>query len=209
MSHPLYQRAEFLLGAHTLAQAPPDAGAEVAFAGRSNAGKSSALNVITNIHALARVSKTPGRTQQINFFGLDEQRRLVDLPGYGYAQVPEKVKRHWQAVLAEYLETRNSLMGLMLLMDSRHPLTPLDVQMLDGCFESQLPAHILLTKSDKLSRGAALASRDQVRKALLERYGVQDLAEAKLGVQLFSSLKHIGIEEAQTQLDQWLGVREV
>lgn len=200
-----YPSIHFILGAHTLAQAPPDAGIEVAFAGRSNAGKSSALNAITGSKALARVSKTPGRTQQINFFGLDEERRLVDLPGYGYAKVPERLKLHWQRTLAAYLQDRNALRGLVLVMDIRHPLTPGDLLMLDWGYAAGMPIHILLTKADKLSRGAACASREHVAAALAQRYA-DDAEGPRPTVQLFSALKRTGIDEARACIERWLGL---
>ena len=195
--HP-YHSAHFVMGAHNLSQLPPDDGAEVAFAGRSNAGKSSAINTITNNKSLARTSKRPGRTQQINYFELDESHHLVDLPGYGYAKVPVAVKRHWQQTLSRYLQTRSNLRGLILLMDVRHPLTEYDRQMLDWAHHAAMPVHILLTKADKLKRGPASASLQQVRKALKE---IHPGATA----QLFSSLKHTGVDTAWNVLDQWLG----
>ncbi len=213
MLNPLYRRAVFTLGAPTIAYLPPDSGYEVAFAGRSNAGKSSAINSITSQKALARVSKTPGRTQHINFFELDpalgstlnQGRRLVDLPGYGYAKVAHSVKEHWQQVLAEYLNTRQSLQGLMIVMDIRHPLTQFDQHMLDACQHARLSTHILLTKADKLSKGAAGATLQQVRRTLTERYREDD---ARLPtVQLFSALHSIGIEDAHRQLDEWLHLK--
>ena len=160
----LYRSAHYTVSATQLSQLPPDSGFEVAFAGRSNAGKSSAINTITGIKALARISKTPGRTQMINFFHLDDERAMVDLPGYGYAKVPEKMKLKWQATLSKYLETRQSLRGLMLMMDIRHPLKNFDLQMLDWAKQAELPIHILLTKSDKLGRGAGGNTLQQVRK---------------------------------------------
>jgi GTP-binding protein len=196
MTNP-YQQARFLTSVPDIRHAPPDEGAEVAFAGRSNAGKSSALNVISSQKALARTSKTPGRTQQINFFALDEQRRLVDLPGYGYAKVPIAMKRRWQAALSEYLEKRTALKGLVLLMDVRHPLTDFDVQMLGWTAQARLPIHVLLTKADKLKRGAAQASLLQVRKQL-------SALHPWATVQLFSALDRQGVDEARKQLDRWL-----
>ncbi|GAB2789645.1 ribosome biogenesis GTP-binding protein YihA/YsxC [Halomonas shantousis] len=194
-----YQTARFLTSAPSLAQCPPDRGAEVAFAGRSNAGKSSAINTLTQQNALARTSKTPGRTQLINFFALgsDEQRRLVDLPGYGFAKVPEKVKLEWQRHLAEYLQRRQSLKGLVLVMDVRHPLSEFDQMMLGWADEQDMPVHILLTKADKLKQGPAKASLLKVRRQLAEW---EDL----VSVQLFSSLKRQGIDEASRRLDAWL-----
>ena len=196
MTNP-YQQAKFLTSAPDIRFAPPDEGAEVAFAGRSNAGKSSALNVISSQKSLARTSKTPGRTQQINFFALDEQRRLVDLPGYGYAKVPIRMKRQWQAALSEYLEKRTALKGLVLLMDVRHPLTDFDLEMLGWTAQAQLPIHVLLTKADKLRRGAAQASLLQVRRQL-------STLHPWATVQLFSALNRQGVDEARAQLDRWL-----
>ncbi len=192
-----YRQAEYWLSAHKISQLPEDKGFEVAFAGRSNAGKSSAINVITGQRALARTSKTPGRTQQIIFFKLDDSHCLVDLPGYGFAKVPMAVKLHWQKTLEVYLQTRRSLRGLILMMDVRHPLTPFDEQMLNWCSLSNMPVHILLTKADKLSRGKASASLQQVRQHLKNISG-------EMSVQLFSSLKRIGIEEATMRLNSWL-----
>ncbi|MFA5628226.1 MAG: ribosome biogenesis GTP-binding protein YihA/YsxC [Thiohalomonadaceae bacterium] len=190
-----YHKAMFLLGAQHLHQLPADEGVEIAFAGRSNAGKSSALNAITANKGLARTSKTPGRTQQINLFGLDETRRLVDLPGYGYAKVPLAIKDHWRKTLEQYFNTRRCLHGLILLMDVRHPLTEFDQIMLDWCRHKNRPAHILLTKADKLKRGSAAAALQQVRHFLTE----YPLAS----VQLFSAVKGQGVAEARAKLDQW------
>jgi len=192
----LYRKAHYTISATQLKELPPDRGIEVAFAGRSNAGKSSAINTITDINALARISKTPGRTQMINFFELDEDKSLVDLPGYGYAKVPEKIKIRWQQTLGKYLETRQSLTGLMLMMDIRHPMKPFDQQMLLWAKQVSLPVHILLTKSDKLKRGAAMATLHQVSSQLKK-------LETTASVQLFSSLKKTGKEEAIAQLDSW------
>ena len=192
----LYRSAHYTVSATQLSQLPPDSGFEVAFAGRSNAGKSSAINTITGIKALARISKTPGRTQMINFFHLDDERAMVDLPGYGYAKVPEKMKLKWQATLSKYLETRQSLRGLMLMMDIRHPLKNFDLQMLDWAKQAELPIHFLLTKSDKLGRGAGGNTLQQVRKELKD-------AGLDASVQLFSSLNHQGRDEAIQVLDNW------
>ncbi|WP_104203180.1 ribosome biogenesis GTP-binding protein YihA/YsxC [Billgrantia saliphila] len=194
-----YQTARFLTSAPTLAQCPPDTGAEVAFAGRSNAGKSSAINALTRQKSLARTSRTPGRTQLINFFTLgdDSGRRLVDLPGYGYAKVPEAVKLEWQQHLAEYLRKRHSLRGLVLVMDVRHPLTEFDQTLLGWADDQEMPVHILLTKADKLKSGAAKSALQQVRSRLREW---EDLVT----LQLFSSLKRQGIDEAGARLDDWL-----
>ena len=190
----------FLTSVPTPQQAPADSGVEVAFAGRSNAGKSSALNAITGRKALARTSKTPGRTQHLVFFELDEHRRLVDLPGYGYAKVPDHVKQKWGRAISDYLETRKSLQGLVLLMDIRHPLTDFDQQMLNWCQHAQMPVHILLTKADKLKRGSAKNSLLKVQKALEDYPAVT--------VQMFSALKKQGVDEARTVLTQWLTVTE-
>lgn len=195
----LFQQAHFLISAQRLAQCPADEGFEVAFAGRSNAGKSSALNALTNQKKLARTSKTPGRTQLINFFALDDQRRLVDLPGYGYASVPMAVKEQWQRELAAYLEQRASLKGMILLMDVRHPLQPFDTMMLNWASEGQMPVHILLTKADKLNNGPAKTTLLQVQKS------VSAFANP-VTVQLFSALKMTGLETLQATLANWLAI---
>ena len=195
---PLFQNATFFISAHHLRDLPPASGIEVAFAGRSNAGKSSALNTLANHNRLAFVSKQPGRTQLINFFTLGNDRHLVDLPGYGYAKVPESMRTHWQNVLARYLSERTSLGGLVLVMDSRHPLQPLDRQMLNWFCVNGKPVHVLLTKSDKLSRGEAGLTLASVRKELLAVWG------KNVSVQLFSSSKKIGVEEAEKIIGAWL-----
>ncbi|XGA79974.1 ribosome biogenesis GTP-binding protein YihA/YsxC [Halomonas sp. CH40] len=196
-----YTTARFLTSAPTLAQCPEDSGTEVAFAGRSNAGKSSAINALTQQKALARTSRTPGRTQLINYFGLmnGTSQRLVDLPGYGYAKVPEAVKLEWQHHLADYLRGRNTLRGLVLLMDVRHPLTEFDQMMLGFADKRDMPVHILLTKADKLKKGPANASLQKVRSQLREW---EDL----VSVQLFSALKKDGITTLSQRLDQWLAL---
>jgi GTP-binding protein len=194
--HPLYQKAQYLKSAPNLSHCPEDQGYEVAFAGRSNAGKSSALNIICSQKSLARTSKTPGRTQMINYFQLDEQRYLIDLPGYGFAKVNVKVKRVWEAGLSEYIEQRKALKGLVLMMDVRHPLQPLDVLMLDWCKELELPVHVLLTKADKLSRNQANQAWLQLTNHLKAHYPLGS-------VQLFSSLNKQGLEQAWQQLDNW------
>ncbi|MGP5018879.1 ribosome biogenesis GTP-binding protein YihA/YsxC [Vreelandella alkaliphila] len=198
-----YPTARFMISAPTLALCPDDTGAEVAFAGRSNAGKSSAINALTQQNALARTSRTPGRTQLINFFSVmnDESRRLVDLPGYGYAKVPEAVKLEWQQHLSDYLRGRFSLRGLVLLMDVRHPLTEFDQMMLNYADKREMPVHILLTKSDKLKKGPASAALQKVRSRLKEW---EDL----VSVQLFSSLKRDGVDTLSQKLDQWLHTSE-
>jgi GTP-binding protein len=193
----LLQHAQFHISAHDLRDLPPPFGREVAFAGRSNSGKSSAINTLSNRNRLAFVSKTPGRTQLINFFSLGEDRYLVDLPGYGYAKVPEKIRLHWRSVLSTYLQTRSSLCGLVLIMDVRHPMTDLDRNMLEWFQPTGKPVHVLLTKSDKLSRQQATATLRAVEK---------DLAAVYPGatVQLFSSPKHQGMEEAERVIGAWL-----
>lgn len=197
----LCQQASFLISAAKVDQCPEDAGLEVAFAGRSNAGKSSALNALTHAN-LARTSKTPGRTQLLNFFRLDDQRRLVDLPGYGYAKVPIPLKLHWQQHLEAYLSSRASLAGVVLLMDIRHPLTDFDRLMLDWAQASHLPIHVLLTKADKLAFGAAKNALLKVRREIQQGWG--DVAT----LQLFSAPKRQGVEEAQQVLAGWLGLQE-
>jgi GTP-binding protein len=194
---PLFQNATFYISAHHLRDLPPPIGVEVAFAGRSNAGKSSALNTLANHNRLAYVSKQPGRTQLINFFSLGNDRFLVDLPGYGYAKVPAAMRAHWQMTLSNYLSHRNTLCGLVLVMDCRHPLTSLDRQMLDWFSPSGRPIHVLLTKSDKLSRNAANQTLQTVKKELQNTWG-------NCTIQLFSSLKKQGVEEAETVIGAWL-----
>lgn len=192
-----YQKTRFITSVPDRRLGPADEGREVAFAGRSNAGKSSALNTITRQRALARTSKTPGRTQQINFFEIDHRRRLVDLPGYGFAKVPQKLKQQWQRNLSDYLHNRQSLRGLILLMDCRHPLTDYDTQMLRWCYETGLAVHILLTKADKLKRGPASNTLLAVRRQL-------PALHPEASVQLFSALKNSGTDEVLQVLDRWL-----
>jgi GTP-binding protein len=199
---PLFQNASFYISAHHLRDLPPPSGIEVAFAGRSNAGKSSALNTLANHNRLAFVSKQPGRTQLINFFSLGNERYLVDLPGYGYAKVPEALRKHWQLTLSNYLSHRETLSALVLVMDCRHPLTPLDRQMLDWFCPSGRPVHVLLTKSDKLSRNTANQTLQSVKKELLETWG--HYSDGHCTIQLFSSLKKQGVEEAESVIGQWL-----
>ncbi|MGC1183098.1 ribosome biogenesis GTP-binding protein YihA/YsxC [Legionella sp.] len=194
-----YSKVVFLKSAAKVIHLPEDTGYEVAFAGRSNAGKSSALNCLTGIKGLARTSKTPGRTQLINLFSLDNERRLVDLPGYGYAKVALQVKLEWQKHLAHYLEIRQSLKGLVLLMDVRHPLKDLDQMMIDWALNRELPVHILLTKSDKLSHS-------EVKNRLLKVRKHYELAEHLISVQSFSSLKKEGVNELIVLLNQWLAL---
>ncbi|WP_237068083.1 ribosome biogenesis GTP-binding protein YihA/YsxC [Microbulbifer guangxiensis] len=196
-----FRTVQFLTSAPTLAECPEDSGAEVAFAGRSNAGKSSAINALTGNSKLARTSKTPGRTQLINFFSISEQQRLVDLPGYGYAKVARSMKDEWQRHLAFYLEQRQCLRGLVLLMDIRQPLKEFDLHMLTWAVEAGLPVHILLTKADKLKNGPAQNTRFAVEKALRE----QGLATG-VTVQTFSSTKRAGLDKLERVLNQWLAV---
>ncbi|MGD9592398.1 MAG: ribosome biogenesis GTP-binding protein YihA/YsxC [Candidatus Berkiella sp.] len=190
-----FSHIEFLKSAPSLTQSPEDVGIEVAFVGRSNAGKSSALNAITGKSSLARTSKTPGRTQLINFFKIDENRRLVDLPGYGYAKVPHRVQKQLEEILNTYLSQRHCLQGLMLLMDIRHPLMPQDKQLIHYANELELPIHVLLTKCDKLKRGASQNTLLQTRHALS--------AYPRVTVQTFSAMHGFGIEEAHQKLDEW------
>jgi GTP-binding protein len=198
-----YRGAQFEISAAKLSQLPADEGFEVAFAGRSNAGKSSAINKICCQKSLARTSKTPGRTQLINFFTMDEKRRLVDLPGYGYAKVSEDIKRRWQQTMEQYLATRESLQGLILLMDVRHPLRDTDQQLLSWSWNVGMPTHVLLTKADKLKRGAAQNTLLKVRKEISEND-----PEGLTSVQLFSSLKGTGLDEVYTVLDAWFQLKQ-
>jgi len=199
MSHDLlnFQRAKFLISAPSIKQCPEDIGVEVAFAGRSNAGKSSALNTLAQQNKLARTSKTPGRTQLINFFELQPGIRLVDLPGYGFAKVPDRMKREWQKNMSEYLEERQSLVGLVLVMDIRHPLTEFDTMMCDWAHEAQMPLHILLTKADKLKKGPANNTKLAVKKAL------KHMGDS-VSVQIYSSLKKEGTDVLRATLSNWL-----
>lgn len=193
----LCQKAQFLISAARADQCPPDEGLEIAFVGRSNSGKSSAINTLTRAN-LARTSKTPGRTQLINFFTIDEDRRLVDLPGYGYAKVPMPLKQHWKKHLEVYLSNRDSLTGIVLMMDIRHPFTPFDRMMLDWAKTSGMPVHVLLTKADKLASGAMRNALLKTRQQLQKEWG--DLAS----IQLFSATKRLGLDEAYQQLAGWL-----
>lgn len=193
-----YRQAKYLMGAAKIEQLPADYGIEVAFAGRSNAGKSSALNALTEQKSLARVSKTPGRTQLINLFTLDEHRRLVDLPGYGYAKVSSKVKQNWQYTLEQYLATRGCLKGIVLLVDSRHPIKNFDCMMVESAVEYRLNLHILLTKVDKLKN----SEKAKAQRLLLD-YLKQVKAQENISYQLFSSLKGTGLTQLKQKLDHW------
>ncbi|MBS7458033.1 ribosome biogenesis GTP-binding protein YihA/YsxC [Coralloluteibacterium stylophorae] len=197
MSNPLAS-AQYVLAAHLPRQLPADGGREVAFAGRSNAGKSSALNAMTGQNKLARTSKTPGRTQQLVYFGVQPDRWLVDLPGYGYAKVPPDLREHWKTFINGYFRERQALAGLVVVMDIRHPLREFDQQMLAYAAARGLPAHCLLTKADKLSRGAQGTTLLQVRREVHAEYG-----EAT-SVQLFSAPSRIGVDELRGVVAGWL-----
>lgn len=191
---PQFPESRFISSAWQPHQFPADEGAEVAFAGRSNSGKSSALNAIAGRKGLARTSKTPGRTQLINFFGLDGAQRLVDLPGYGFAKVPERMRDHWRELLSRYIEARDSLAGLVIVMDARRPLTDFDVQMLDWSRANGLATHVLLTKADKLNRSESIAVLKQVRAKV----------EGVATVQLFSAVAKTGVDDARREVLQML-----
>ncbi len=193
----LFSQAEFFTTVNHIKDLPSHGGREVAFVGRSNAGKSSAINTLANHVRLAYTSKTPGRTQHLNYFSLGEDNFLVDLPGYGYAKVPSESKRHWEALLSQYLQVREELSGLVVIMDSRRPLTELDENMLDWFEPTNKPVHILLTKSDKLSRQQATITLNRVKSHLLEFF-------PQCSVQLFSSLKKQGMDEAEAVIAGWL-----
>ncbi|MGB8433683.1 MAG: ribosome biogenesis GTP-binding protein YihA/YsxC [Burkholderiales bacterium] len=195
----MFRNATFVMSAHELRDLPPPGAPEVAFAGRSNSGKSSAINALAHHNRLAFVSKTPGRTQLINFFRLVGGGLLVDLPGYGYARVPGPTRKHWEKILSGYLQSRESLLGLVLVMDIRHPLTSLDETMLAWFGPTGKPVHVLLTKADKLTRSAAEAALLGVRKRLAE-------LSPNFTVQLFSALKRTGIDAAEETLGSWLAL---
>ena len=192
----LFQNISFYTTVNQLRDLPRASGVEVAFAGRSNAGKSSAINTLAKRDRLAYVSKTPGRTQHINFFRVGDDNFLVDLPGYGYAKVPLAIRQHWEHLLSTYLQTREVLYGMVLIMDIRHPMTKLDLQMLEWFSLTKKPVHILLTKSDKLSRRQAIYALKEVSCFLTERY-------PQCTAQLFSSMLASGVEEATTILTDW------
>jgi len=204
MKHPL-QQAEFLLTAASDEQLPPPGEPEIAFAGRSNAGKSSAINALANRTRLAFTSKTPGRTQQINFFKLRVPGLLVDLPGYGYAAVPKELKRHWQEFLSRYLETRQSLVGLVLVIDVRNGLGELDRQLLAGYLPSGRPVLVLATKSDKLTPSAGRNAGDALMRAITVAFPAQ---ARNVTVVPFSATRRIGIETAEATLGRWLGIAD-
>ena len=196
----IYHKAKFLLSCPSLKGCPPDTGYEIVFAGRSNAGKSSSINALTLQKKLAKVSRTPGRTQHLVFFELDKSRRLVDLPGYGYAKVPEHIKQKWHKDMAEYFDRRKCLKGAVLVMDIRHPLKPFDLMMLEWCVVAEIPVHILLTKSDKLKRGAASNALFKVAREVNKYQSVT--------IQLFSSLKKQGLEDLWEQLNNFFDINE-
>jgi len=191
-----YRKAHFLISAGNATQFPAN-GLEVAFAGRSNAGKSSAINTLCDNRGLARTSKTPGRTRLVNFFEIDEEHRLVDLPGYGFAKVPLAMKNEWQKLMTDYLSDQKALNGLVVIMDIRHPLNDTDWQMLQWCDHFDLPAHVLLTKADKIKRGAQQNSKLKTQKLLKE-------ANIGASVQTFSALKKTGLDELVIKLNNWL-----
>ena len=193
--NPIYHQAKFISSAPHIRYAPIDAGSEVAFAGRSNAGKSSAINMLTRQNALARTSKTPGRTQLLNFFEINESQRFVDLPGYGFAKVPLAVKKDWHAMMEMYLAQRESLCGIILVMDIRHPLTDFDWQMLEWAQHRELAVHILLTKADKLNYGVAKNTLLAVQKELA-------VLNSTVTLQLFSALKKVGMDEVHVAIDR-------
>lgn len=192
----LFSQAAFYTTVNHLHDLPFHGGKEVAFVGRSNAGKSSAINTLANHTRLAFTSKTPGRTQHLNYFSLGNNNFLVDLPGYGYAKVPPDVQQHWEGLLTEYLQTRDELCGLVVIMDSRHPLTPLDEQMLNWFAPTGKPVHVLLTKSDKLTRQQSTLTLNRVKSYLAEHFPF-------CSVQLFSSLKKLGADEAEAVIAKW------
>lgn len=200
-THP-FQHAEFLTTAAEWRQLPRDGAPEIAFAGRSNSGKSSAINALAQRKRLAYVSRTPGRTQHINFFRLRSGALLADLPGYGYAAVPAAMQRHWRAFLARYLAEREPLAGLVLVMDARHPMSALDRQMLDWFVPGGRPVHVLLTKADKLSQAERRKNLQDVRRWIGEIFAPHP---SRIGLQLFSAAEPSGIAEAENAIGAWLG----
>lgn len=196
-----YASASFVTSAPDITKLPPDTGIEIAFAGRSNAGKSSALNTLTRQKSLARTSKTPGRTQLINVFELDSGERLIDLPGYGFAKVPMAVKEKWQKALAEYLQKRDSLKGIVVLMDIRHPFRETDQELIYWAADCGIPVLALLTKADKLKQGPRKSTVLQARQAAIAFNG-------DVEVEAFSSLKRIGVEQLENKLNEWFGSQD-
>ncbi|MEE9425097.1 MAG: ribosome biogenesis GTP-binding protein YihA/YsxC [Methylococcales bacterium] len=191
-----YQNMKFMLSVVRMNDAPADEGWEVAFAGRSNAGKSSGLNALASQNSLARTSKTPGRTRELNYFEIDAQRRIVDLPGYGYAKVSRQMQNQWRNLLDDFLQNRQSLQGILIFMDIRHPMSNYDLQLINWCEQSHLPLHILLTKADKLGYGAAKSTLLKIQREL-------EPANIPASAQTFSSLKKTGLDEAYEVLDSW------
>lgn len=196
-----YQKTHFITSAPDINHMPPDDGIEVAFAGRSNAGKSTSLNKLTNQKRLAKTSKTPGRTQLINVFQVEEGRRIIDLPGYGFAQVPLEMKKKWQRALGEYLQKRESLKGLVVLMDIRHPMKDLDQELIYWAADCQIPVLVLLTKADKLKKGPCNSTLLKIREASLAFCG-------NVQVETFSALKGTGVDKLRAKLDSWLDVED-
>ncbi|HEV2614221.1 MAG TPA: ribosome biogenesis GTP-binding protein YihA/YsxC [Gammaproteobacteria bacterium] len=192
-----FQKTTFIMSVAKLIQLPDDEGCEIAFAGRSNAGKSTALNAITGVKGLARTSKTPGRTQTINLFRVTDEIRLVDLPGYGFAQVPLAMKKEWDKLLAQYLQNRESLRGLCLVMDSRHPLKEFDIHILEWAVSANLPTHILLSKADKLSKTEKTKVLQYLKDNITDPSGL-------ITYQLFSALRNEGIVDARKKISQWI-----
>ena len=192
-----FQKTTFIKSVAKLIQLPDDEGCEIAFAGRSNAGKSTALNAITGVKNLARTSKTPGRTQTINLFKITDEIRLVDLPGYGYAQVPLAMKKEWDKLLSQYLQNRESLRGLCLVMDSRHPLKDFDIHILDWAVSANLPTHILLSKADKLTKLEKIKLEQFLKANIIDPSGL-------ITFQLFSALRNEGIVEARKKICEWI-----
>ena len=195
----IFRQAVYLDSIHNLSQLPPDQGTEIAIAGRSNAGKSSLINRLCDQNSLARTSKTPGRTRQLVFFQLDPQRHLVDLPGYGYAKVSGDLKRHWQGLIQSYLERRKALMGLVVVMDVRHPLKGSDVELVEWAGSRGLALHLVLTKADKLGRGKQSEALMQVRRRV----------DPRVGVQLLSATSGQGLDELRQVLSVWLDAPQV
>lgn len=192
-----YRQAKFLISAAAPKQFPKGESIEVAFVGRSNAGKSSSINTLCDNKGLAKISRTPGRTRLVNYFEIDEKRRLVDLPGYGFAKVPKPIKEEWQKLMGQYLEQEGVIRGLVVIMDIRHPMKDFDLQMLDWCQHFNISAHVLLTKADKLKRGPAQATLLKCRKFLKEE-------GFDATIQTFSSLKKTGLDELVNKLNGWM-----
>lgn len=196
-----YQQARFLQSATTYKTLPPEQGYEVAFSGRSNSGKSSTINRLCQQKNLARTSKTPGRTQLINFFSLPDNKFLVDLPGYGYAKVPDKIKREWQRFIESYLSRRMTLQGMVIVMDIRRPMLEYDLNMLQWAEAQQLPVHIVLNKHDKLKRS-------QAKSTFLKTQQKLNQYTNECTVQMFSALNGLGVDKLSTQLNKWLQVTD-